>query len=678
MGVERRAGSRGRARRGGTGRAPCCGGGHSDAAAAACRASQQLLVTSAPQVFLGFLLFRDPPPAAQRAIRVVAAVAAVFQARDQRLCVCARVRARVASGAAACGCEFGGAGGRGSRRSPQGVRQPVCTGALGRTPESLVHSQTRASIPAVPQRPVLHSSPAALLNQCVSLLHSSPAALLKQRTNSLHPCCAAAPGALLLPRNLLGLRSGGPVLLLRVGGLLDRVGGWVYSLQRCRRSCRGCLPACPARCPHLVATSRSLFYSFVPRCLLLSCQPPGSRGGTSAQRRHERAAAAVARRHAFFRAACGGREPVCLRVRPLRWGGKLIGSPPRQGPPAACRRSRATLLLAAPRHPPSVLPSRFPTHPLPAATSEEVERMAGQCAICWGDMPVPSGGAGGSAGSSVATAGGAAETVPPAQAAAAGPGAPVAADVHTPPPPPPPRAGSPSGAAGCMALPCGHAYHRECLQQWLQQCYGQARSATCPMCQVRACCVCGSMLHGVSINQLHLGSIGSCAESAVRAWLLRSAHHAAATHWVPPCPATRSLWQASIALRVRYRMPWQRPLLPAGAAEGEGAAGGGGAAAAEGIPGLAALAQQLQVRPLHVWGDQAGIVLLRSVHVACPLHLCQIVALTPTPHPTGGLPGPLRTHAGRGAAGRRPGLAAGGRRHPAAAAGGARAAAVVA
>ncbi|PSC68550.1 E3 ubiquitin-ligase synoviolin [Micractinium conductrix] len=169
-----------------------------------------------------------------------------------------------------------------------------------------------------------------------------------------------------------------------------------------------------------------------------------------------------------------------------------------------------------------------------AATSEEVERMAGQCAICWGDMPVPSGGAGGSAGSSVATAGGAAETVPPAQAAAAGPGAPVAADVHTPPPPPPPRAGSPSGAAGCMALPCGHAYHRECLQQWLQQCYGQARSATCPMCQ------------------------------------------------------------ASIALRVRYRMPWQRPLLPAGAAEGEGAAGGGGAAAAEGIPGLAALAQQLQ------------------------------------------------------------------------------------
>lgn len=82
-----------------------------------------------------------------------------------------------------------------------------------------------------------------------------------------------------------------------------------------------------------------------------------------------------------------------------------------------------------------------------------------------------------------------------------------------------------------MALPCSHAFHRECLQQWLQQCYGQARSATCPMCQL------------------------------------------------------------SIPLRVRYRMPWHPHGQQAGGEEG----GGGQQAAAEGIPGLAALAMVLQV-----------------------------------------------------------------------------------
>ncbi|PRW60537.1 hypothetical protein C2E21_1293 [Chlorella sorokiniana] len=95
-----------------------------------------------------------------------------------------------------------------------------------------------------------------------------------------------------------------------------------------------------------------------------------------------------------------------------------------------------------------------------------------------------------------------------------------------------------------MALPCGHAFHRECLQQWLQQCYGQGRGATCPMCQ------------------------------------------------------------ATIPLRVRYRLPFShhhhRRHHEGAAAGGDPQEGeqqqrdGEAAAAAEGIPGLAALVAQLQ------------------------------------------------------------------------------------
>lgn len=146
--------------------------------------------------------------------------------------------------------------------------------------------------------------------------------------------------------------------------------------------------------------------------------------------------------------------------------------------------------------------------------------MGGQCAICWGDMPGGSGGTtephpptGGEVGG-----GGAGEAA--GSATVAGPGAAAAG-----------AAGSEVGGGGAaMALPCSHAFHRECLQQWLQQCYGQARSATCPMCQL------------------------------------------------------------SIPLRVRYRMPWHPHGQQAGGEEG----GGGQQAAAEGIPGLAALAMVLQ------------------------------------------------------------------------------------
>ena len=59
--------------------------------------------------------------------------------------------------------------------------------------------------------------------------------------------------------------------------------------------------------------------------------------------------------------------------------------------------------------------------------------------------------------------------------------------------------------------------------------------------------------------------------------------------------------QATIPLRVRYRLPFsRRPRRHHEGADGAGPAGGeqqeGAAAAAEGIPGLAALVAQLQVR----------------------------------------------------------------------------------
>ncbi|KAL4437436.1 hypothetical protein ABPG75_004575 [Micractinium tetrahymenae] len=179
-----------------------------------------------------------------------------------------------------------------------------------------------------------------------------------------------------------------------------------------------------------------------------------------------------------------------------------------------------------------------------SATGAEVERMGGQCAICWGDMPA--------AGSAAA-----ASPPPPTAGAAATearseqqpPGAESTGVAAEPVPAQPAEGGSGPGSAAAsgggpggaaMSLPCGHAFHKECLQQWLQQCYGQARAATCPMCQ------------------------------------------------------------ASIPLRVRYRMPWHQQADAQ--AQAEEAAGPGAAAAAEGIPGLAALALALQASLLRALG----------------------------------------------------------------------------
>jgi hypothetical protein len=81
------------------------------------------------------------------------------------------------------------------------------------------------------------------------------------------------------------------------------------------------------------------------------------------------------------------------------------------------------------------------------AGEADIERMGGNCAICWGEMAVPPAGADA----------GALPAAPPPE------GAPVSPDA--------------------WVLGCGHAYHHACLLTWLHQCHSQGMAATCPMCQ---------------------------------------------------------------------------------------------------------------------------------------------------------------------------------------------------
>lgn len=69
-------------------------------------------------------------------------------------------------------------------------------------------------------------------------------------------------------------------------------------------------------------------------------------------------------------------------------------------------------------------------------TAEHIDRMGGNCAICWGPLKLPS------------------STEPESSETKAG-----------------------------SALQCGHAYHSACLVQWLEQCVGLQRVPKCPMCQ---------------------------------------------------------------------------------------------------------------------------------------------------------------------------------------------------
>jgi hypothetical protein len=97
------------------------------------------------------------------------------------------------------------------------------------------------------------------------------------------------------------------------------------------------------------------------------------------------------------------------------------------------------------------------------ATPAEFERMGGLCAICWGDLDTGSSSSGGGGGD-----GSASNRESPASVEVTPPPSSEAASIHH------------IRAAG---LPCGHAYHRKCIVGWLQSCYGQGRTPTCPMCQ---------------------------------------------------------------------------------------------------------------------------------------------------------------------------------------------------
>lgn len=81
-------------------------------------------------------------------------------------------------------------------------------------------------------------------------------------------------------------------------------------------------------------------------------------------------------------------------------------------------------------------------HPV---TEEEVDRMGGSCAICWGDIAVS-------------------DDVLVIEDSIEG-------MMHD--------------GNKAMGLVCGHAYHTKCILEWLHSCFGQSRRATCPMCQAQ-------------------------------------------------------------------------------------------------------------------------------------------------------------------------------------------------
>jgi len=80
------------------------------------------------------------------------------------------------------------------------------------------------------------------------------------------------------------------------------------------------------------------------------------------------------------------------------------------------------------------------------ATEEEVDRMGGNCAICWGDIAVS----------------GDALVIEDSEEGMIN-----------------------DNGDKVVGLVCGHAYHTRCILEWLHSCFGQSRRATCPMCQAQ-------------------------------------------------------------------------------------------------------------------------------------------------------------------------------------------------
>lgn len=284
------------------------------------------------------------------------------------------------------------------------------------------------------------------LPRCTSLLRplfsefpSHPAPI-----TPIPPCLCAACGALLFPCHLLGVRRRRPVFLLRIPRLLDRVRGrrWGLDCGQCRHTAMCDFlgsPTTPWARPHSWHMTTTSFTKSPPTAPHVPSRPQE------------------------------------LHVPPPL----TPAYPPHTTTPCsplvrAMERLRNSATTVQPRE-------------WRAATPAEVERAAGQCAICWGEM------AGGGRrdvhsrqGNSAATD--AVDSGEPAQGSASQPAtarrsSPASNQqaaqheqqreqpaLHEAAAPPSLEPGS-AATAGAAALPCGHAFHRDCLQQWMQQCY---------------------------------------------------------------------------------------------------------------------------------------------------------------------------------------------------------------
>lgn len=291
----------------------------------------------------------------------------------------------------------------------------LATSPLKRWMQSLAHLPARSALCCTPSPP--SAGPTAPARSSPPLCRSSsgpgePVSLPVHGTAARPRCSTSSPDRACLPRRVAKHGAGG-------GG---RASSSLVSVGCCRPSWRPTfrhLPRRRAACRPLVRAVERV------RNAATSVQPRRWHSGEA---------------HPERTLASAGLQATMLHtLLPL---------------PVDCLTNVPRYLLPSPALPPAPGAAFRPL----AATDAEVDRMGGQCAICWGDMPA--GAAGGAAASAPPAAG--TEQQPPGRAPAGstvpGEAAGAAAGV------------GPGGAA--MALPCGHAFHKDCLQQWLQQCYG--------------------------------------------------------------------------------------------------------------------------------------------------------------------------------------------------------------